>query len=59
MLYLIRRSPAANIRLDEAREQLRAGLWPSVQRREFGRFVDELVGKHQVATNPRLIEAGP
>ncbi len=47
--------PAKDVDLAAARDEIRAGLWPSVQQREFARFVDKLVDRHQVAVRPQLL----
>jgi len=57
VIYYARYLPAENHGYDEAREHLRADLWPQARRREFARFVDALVEKHHVELRPQLLEA--
>lgn len=48
VLFLKRKIPAVHIPIDQVRETLQNGMWPEVQRREFGRLVDQLVDKHHI-----------
>jgi peptidyl-prolyl cis-trans isomerase C len=56
VIYLERIQPPHHVPIDEVRDQLRAGLWPEVRRREFARRVDRLLeeGKEQ-----RRVEVHP
>jgi peptidyl-prolyl cis-trans isomerase C len=54
VIYLVRRIPEEHRTLDDARADLTDEIWPAVRRREFARFVDGLVDRHQVALHPEL-----
>ena len=59
VIYLVRRIPAEHRDLAAASDQIRAGIFPEVRRREFARYVDRLVERHQVAAFPQRLEALP
>ena len=58
--YLIRFIPPVHVPLGEVEGKLRAGLFPEVQKKAFGHFVDEAMARHRVVEHPeRLPKAAP
>jgi parvulin-like peptidyl-prolyl isomerase len=55
VIFLEHIVPEERITYEQAREKLRESLWPDLQRREFARFVDRLVGRHRVDSHPERL----
>jgi hypothetical protein len=51
--------PPSDVSFADARDELRAQLWPTVQKREFARFVDRLTERHRVTVGKLPDEAAP
>jgi hypothetical protein len=48
VMFYEQRIAEEHISYEEAKENLRTSLWPDLQRREFGRYLDGLVARHRV-----------
>ena len=56
VLTLQRHVPEERISYDQARDNLRTILWPELQRREFKRYLDGLMARHQLGLNTEALE---
>lgn len=54
--YLVERMAERHTTFEQASAELRSGLWPLVRKREFARWVDQLIDKHKVAVAAQLLE---
>ncbi len=55
VIYLTEQLPEEHQTFEQARAAMIDKMWPAVRKREFGKFVDRLVDKHQVAIHPELL----
>ncbi len=50
--YLVRWIPAEHVSLAEAEPKIREGVFPEIQKRMFGKLVDDAVARHNVELHP-------
>jgi hypothetical protein len=56
VIYLKQIAPARTVPFEQVAAVLRTGVWPEFRRREFARFVDGVVERHQVEVHPDRLE---
>jgi peptidyl-prolyl cis-trans isomerase C len=59
VMYLVRRLPPAHIPIAQLEPRIRAGLFPSFQRREFLQYADRLAGSHAIVVHPEKLPGDP
>jgi hypothetical protein len=55
VIYLTEQLPEEHQNFEQARAAMVDKMWPAVRKREFGKYIDRLVDKHQVAIHPELL----